>query len=431
MSLIGSGMRESLVEKDSKPTIWRVAWTVTIDLAMIGVGVALAMLGPTLADVAEQVQLDFVAAGSIFTFRASGYLLGASICGPMLDNSSNPAVVFMVPLVMATVGAFAVPTVHHYCLMCSLFVFQGVSMGMLDTGGNSLMLTIWQDSEYKNGHEHAMHFFFGLGAAVAPLVVAFTIDGGLLAMQAWTATAISLCPCCLGFLLLAFTPPPSNEDKDGADKSASIISWPSKTIVFTGVFLFIYVGTEVAYGGYLSEFVKEQLHASAAEGARVTSVYWAMLCAGRFVAALVTSHVNHTTYLAVHIFMAAAAMALLIITNLLQGGSWWGTVAGTSIFGFALAPLFPGAMLLAEETLGRSMKGTEASAVVVLAAFGESICPGAVGLAMHRGAIYFGCFFLATSVVSGCTFAAILNTGGTGTVTDNGKEDPGAFQAQS
>merc|ERR1712176_319252 len=104
---------------------------------------------------------------------------------------------------------------------------------------------------------------------------------------------------------------------------------------------------------------------------------------------------------------------VLSITNLNEEGSWWGTMTGTLIFGFALAPLFPGAMLLAEETLGRGMLGTEAAVIVVLAALGESFCPGIIGLVMTEGITYFGWAFLVMCSFSGLFFVSVLKSGGT------------------
>jgi len=396
--------QQSFLKRKPNPALWRLSWTVTLDLAMFGIGMALAMLGPTLMDVSNQIEVDFVTAGSIFSFRASGYLIGAWACGPLLDNFSNPALVFFLALCLATSGAFAVPCVVHYPLMCVCFSFQGLAMGMLDTGGNTLMLTLWRDSEYQYGHEHAMHFFFGFGAAVAPQVVAWFVAGGDAAMHAWLATSISLCPCCAGFLFLALTAQPKNEHE--GDVGASL----NKIVLLTGFFLFFYVGTEVAYGGYISTFTRTRLDASQVDGAHMTSIYWAMLSVGRLVAALVTSHVNHTKYLAIHLVMAAVAIAILTFSNLCPTGSWHGVLVGTVIFGFALAPLFPGAMLLAEERLGRGMLGTEASVIVVMAALGESICPGVVGLAMAQETIYFGWALLIACTFCGLFFIAVLKT---------------------
>jgi len=51
----------------------------------------------------------------------------------------------------------------------------------------------------------------------------------------------------------------------------------------------------------------------------------------------------------------------------------------TAVFGFALAPLFPGMMLVAEELLKGPLSGRAASLIVVSAAAGEALVPVGTG----------------------------------------------------
>ena len=48
-------------------------------------------------------------------------------------------------------------------------VLQGLGSGFLDTGGNSLLLSIWAGRD-SGPYMHALHFTFGLGAFTAPLL---------------------------------------------------------------------------------------------------------------------------------------------------------------------------------------------------------------------------------------------------------------------
>ncbi|CAK0910644.1 unnamed protein product [Prorocentrum cordatum] len=79
----------------------------------------------------------------------------------------------------------------------------------------------------------------------------------------------------------------------------------SSVVLGSGVFLFVYVGIEVAFGGYVDAFAQERtwLGASKLDAAQLTSVYWGALCLGRLVAAAATSHVHHARYLAMHLVL--------------------------------------------------------------------------------------------------------------------------------
>merc|ERR1712187_1008516 len=145
---------------------------------------------------------------------------------------------------------------------------------------------------------------------------------------------------------------------------------------------FLYVGSEVTYGGFITIFLEGHLSINSEAATAMASLYWGMLSLGRLVATAVTSYVNHTNYLLAHLFAGIAAMSVLggVSTNpaliTMNSLGWWsGVVAPTAVVGFAFAPLFPGALLLAEELLGGAMSGRAASMILLAGASGESFFP--------------------------------------------------------
>jgi len=354
----------------------RLSWTVFINLGMLGIGVALAMLGPTLIPFSEQLHTSLAETSALFTFRASGYLVGALVCGKLLDTTGNPAFVLLLPLAGTCAGSFAFPFLTSYWLAGFLFIFQGLAMGMLDTGGNVLIMAIWRDSKYLNGHMHAMHFFFGLGALVAPLFVSAWVGRGLDPMSAWVVTGAVVAPSVLGFFILGFTSQP----KTVTDESAAGPVF-SKTIVLAGAFLFAYMGNEVGYGGYITAYASTWLKASDLASTNLATLYWASLCLGRVVAAFVTPYVNHIKYIFGHVIGALLAAVILTSVTAHYPGSaeegstgWWlGVVLPTAGIGLALAPLFPGMVLIVEEIQQAPLTGTAASVIVTCAALGEML----------------------------------------------------------
>lgn len=82
----------------------------------------------------------------------------------------------------------------------------------------------------------------------------------------------------------------------------------------------------------------------------------------------------------------------------------------TALFGFALAPLFPGALLIAAELLGvEELSGRAASVSVAMAALGEMLLPLGVGALFDVRPTYFCWAQLALCVVAGGLF---LGNGG-------------------
>lgn len=379
-------------------------WTVVLNMTMVGIGIALAMLGPTLLRLTDHLDVTLATAGSLFTFRASGYLSGALASGWLLDRLSNPAAIFLVPLCCACAGCCGIPFVTWYPLACLLFFFQGFTMGMLDVGGNVLLLALWRGSDWLNGFMHALHFFFGLGAFISPLLVGCWVARGGAAVDVWLATGVLMVPSCLGLLVLALAPQPKMTPEPPGESALNRI------VVLTSVLLGVYVGSEVNFGGFIDTYAIRWTGADEASGAWLTSAYWGTFTLGRLAAAAITPYVNHMRYLVVHLGVAVVSIVLLTWATTTAGASadpsrWWlGVVTPSALFGFALAPLFPGAMLVAEELLGRGMSGMAASIMVAGAALGEMILPLLTGLLMDVRLTLFCWAQLACCVVVGALF---------------------------
>merc|ERR1711920_366031 len=97
------------------------------------------------------------------------------------------------------------------------------------------------------------------------------------AVSAWLAVGAGFAPTCVCFLLLSLAPQPRTGKDSPTEVTVPRVIWS------TGAFLFIYVGIEVAYGGYIDAFAREWLGISVADAAQLTSLYWAALCFGRLV----------------------------------------------------------------------------------------------------------------------------------------------------
>lgn len=237
-----------------------------------------------------------------------------------------------------------------------------------------------------------------MGAALAPEIVRALLLRGIGALDAWLYVGAALLLTCVGMLLLAVAgpvlraPDAPEEDAD-KDKAAS----KSRFVFMTGAFLFVYVGIEVSFGGYIDVFSVRWLDESKVQGATLTSIYWGALCVGRAVAALVTPFVHHARYLAWQLLLAIASAAALWVaaeapTEDVEPGSsgWWlGVVAPTACFGFTIAPLFPGALLVVEELLGHALPARDAGRVVGAAAAGEMTLPLLVGALFSVSPISF------------------------------------------
>ncbi|CAE8581342.1 unnamed protein product [Polarella glacialis] len=337
---------------------------------------------------------------------ASGYLLGATVGGRVLDRSPNPARLLLVSTGCSAFSTALLPQLRSVVLVNASLLCQGGVMGLLDTGGNVLMLTVWRGSRHVNAAVHGFHFLFGLGAFLAPVFVSTCLRFGLEAMQAWVVAGLSFVPACLGLMLLVLQPQPKTGSQAGADSPLGSI------VLITGAFLFAYVGLEVAFGGYIDAFAVRHLQVSPLAGASLTSVYWGALCISRLAATLLTPYVNHLRYIQLHLLLACVSMAAFGVVSWSQPVDSTplaqSVILFTFLYGFALGPLFPGALLVAEEKLAvtkETLDGRAAGFTVACAALGEMCLPLLTGFFFAQEATSFAPVQLVVCCLAGIIFA--------------------------
>ncbi|CAE8667530.1 unnamed protein product [Polarella glacialis] len=364
------------------------------------------MLGPTLFDLAEDLGMSAAAAASLFAIRAGGYLLGATMGGRCLDRSSNPARLLLVSIGCTAFSTALLPRMRSVVLVGASLLCQGGVTGLLDTGGNVLMLTVWRGSRHVNAAVHGFHFLFGLGFFLAPVCVSTCLRFGLEAMQAWVVAGLSFVPACLGLMLLVLQPQPqTGSQQDGADTPIGSI------VLITGAFLFAYVGLEVAFGGYIDPFAVRHLLVSPVAGASLTSFYYAALCISRLAATLLTPYVNQLRYIQLHMLLACFSMAAFGVVSWSQPADAMplaqAVILFTFLYGFAIGPLFPGAFLVAEEKLAvtnEKLDGRAAGFTVACAALGEMWLPLLTGLFFAQEATSFALVQLVVCSLAGIIF---------------------------
>lgn len=137
--------------------------------AFFSLGLCIAIPGPTFLSPITELQANISPISSIYAARTSGYLIG-SVIGGFLFDYFNRLFLLFISLLLTAVFITVTPWCHVLWLLQACMVFLGMTMGFLDTGGNVLCLDLW--GRNSGPFMQALHFSFGLGAFVAPLLAA-------------------------------------------------------------------------------------------------------------------------------------------------------------------------------------------------------------------------------------------------------------------
>eukprot|EP01095_Lingulamoeba_sp_RSL-Kostka_P014839 TRINITY_DN6628_c0_g1_i1.p1 TRINITY_DN6628_c0_g1~~TRINITY_DN6628_c0_g1_i1.p1 ORF type:complete len:429 (-),score=69.11 TRINITY_DN6628_c0_g1_i1:93-1208(-) len=359
--------------------------------------------------------------GSLFTVRGTGYLLGSIIGSKAYDQKRiSTHVVLMISVFIIGLICFIIPFITSLWMILGSFLFIGFAAGLIDVGGNTLLMWAWKDK--VSGYMQLLHFFFGIGAFGFPFYLAllqfFFSESMSVSIGYWSVTVM-----CLSGILLMFvkSPKPDNEDdiekpdnlnsndeddvinmnnliegdhldeEDGRkeivnDYKSEISNNLKKVlyyfinlntsqnwmIIVCSIILFFYVGAEVNYGAYIYYYAKDNGWADSQEADMLTSLFWMFLTLGRLIAAGISSKVSVTIMLFTNIVGSLISMIILGIATLSTDIRILIKIllySMTCTLGLFMSSLYPSVVSI-PANLNLKVTGQSTSIMVIFASFG-------------------------------------------------------------
>lgn len=340
----------------------------------VALGLAYAVLGPTLTDLAANVGTDLTRVAYVLSARGLGYLVGSLVGGRLYDTiKGNP--VMAGSLMVAAAILLAMPFVSVLWLLVGFAFLLGAFLGAVDVGGNTLLVWLHRDKvgPYMNG----LHFFFGVGAFLSPVVIAqaVTLTGGI--RWGYWGLAVLLLPVVV---FLARIPSPSGASDDEARTPPRAESRPRNTgsqnarlVGLIALFFFLYVGAESSFGGWIATYAKVMGMGDAVTAAYLTSAFWGAMTVGRLLSVPLAAHFSPRQVLAGDLVGCLASVLVLIVWMGSPIATWIGTFGA----GLSMASIFPTAISLAERHL--KITGTVTSLFFVGASLGGMSLPLLIG----------------------------------------------------
>jgi fucose permease len=118
--------------------------------------------------------------------------------------------------------------------------------------------------------------------------------------------------------------------------------------LLSGVLIFIYVGTEVATGGWIASYAQRLGESTSGFGTITPSFFWAGLLIGRAAAPAVLRWMSEAALVLISLFAAGAGLVVI------QAGSSLMTVSsGAYLAGLGLAAVFPTTFAIFTRHFGR------------------------------------------------------------------------------
>jgi fucose permease len=268
------------------------------------------------------------------------------------------------------------PVIASFPLLLVIMGLLGAAQGSLDVGGNTLL--VWLHGSRVGAYMNGLHFFFGVGAFIAPLVLAqVSLATGRIQEGFWLM-AVYMLPVALWLARLP-SPAPRQEEHPVASQKTY---W--KSVVLVMAFLFVYVAIEASYGGWIYTYGILLTGLDAPAAAHLTALFWLTFTIGRLAAVPFARRMHPS-----RILLAALAVCLVSLAVMLfEPHSVGALFIGTGGLGAGLAAIFPTTFSLAERRI--PLNGRITAWFMVGASGGGLSLPWLVGqLFDHYGAQVF------------------------------------------
>ena len=341
-------------------------WTLRYYLLFICLGLSVGLLGPTLPSLADQTQTRVGQLGTLFLAGAFGGLLGTLLGSRLFDRVRGHPALGIAQLISAFLIALY-PVIPSAWILLVVVIGKGVADGFINTGANTLL--VWTHKEKSSPYMNALHFCFGLGAFLAPFLVAqlLAISGG----YRWAFWALAALGGLAGLSLLTLKKNPQHAQSTSTVKETTRINYP--LVISAMLFLFFYVGAEIAFAGWIYTYAFTLDLADATMAAYLTSGFWLTFTIGRLISIPLAARLAPQRMIAA----ALAGCLIILLTALLLPMTsslvWIMAVA----LGLCMAPIWPSGFTLA----GQSLKLTaRVSGIILLGdSLGGMILPWLVG----------------------------------------------------
>jgi FHS family Na+ dependent glucose MFS transporter 1 len=345
----------------------KIAQTAAYYGGYVVIGMFAASLGPTLPNLAAHTGSHLNEISSLFTARSLGYLLGSLIMGRLYDRLPGHHLLAGT-LVLTAAMMVLTPVMPLLVLLTLVQLLWGAAISTLDVGVNTLLL--WVHRGRSGPYMTAGHVFFGAGALFTPVVVAHLLR--LSGDVDWAYWALALPVLPLAALLLRLPSPQRQVDLPVPEAHTS--GRASPWLVFlTALFIFMYVGIESGFGGWIFTYAKTLGMGSETTSAYLNAAFWTAFTVGCVVATPLAARFRPRYILFGDVAGCLVSLTVILLWPGSRAALWIGTIG----VGMSIASVFPVTLTLAERRM--PITSTVTSWLFVGAGAGGMVLPWLIG----------------------------------------------------
>jgi fucose permease len=336
-------------------------------VGFVSLGLPDTVLGAAWPAIRAELGLPLDTAGAALLVTTAGVVLSSVWSGRLRQRWGNGAVLVSSTL-LAALGLLINAGAAGFGHMLLAASVAGLGGGAIDACLNEFVAR-----RYSARHMNWLHAFWGVGASLGPMVVAGVLARG----GSWRLAYAALGSVEL-ILVLSFVQTRRFWNHDPLEAAAPGTEGGGgarrRGLWSVGLF-FAYGGLEASTGLWAATLLVETRHASAALASLGVALYWAGLCAGRFLIGAKADAWGPARVLRWTVWAALAAAAALAIPGTLTCIF----MLALALLGLALAPIYPLAMHDTPRRFGAELGAKLVGYQVAAAALGVASVPWLLG----------------------------------------------------
>jgi MFS family permease len=332
----------------------------------------LALLGPSVPSIMEDLRISYTQAGLFFTFLSFGSLLGTSL-GAFATDHLNRKRIFIVSTLCLAAGLIVTALSRTYYLIILAIFLMSMLGSPIGAVSQSIMLSLFPQKRER--YLSLQTFFAASGSFLSPLIV----TAALLLGFPWRAPF--LFAAILAIILLVFAlrlrlAPMQTRPGEEKQRTARLLKDPA--LIVSALFIFLSIGPDIGFSYWLTEHFLTDLGAEKRWANAIVTVYLAGVLFGRGILPRILR-----THSGVRVIPVAAAIALAGFAGFHFLEPIILKTVCVCVYGMGVAPIFP--LLMAWET-GRfpGNPGTATGILFGAMSLGGMVFPVLIGRIAER-----------------------------------------------
>jgi MFS transporter, FHS family, Na+ dependent glucose transporter 1 len=332
--------------------------------SFISLGATVALTGPALPWLARHTASRLDQISIIFVASSLGYMGGSQLGGRAYDHLPGHRIQALA-LLLISLGIALVPVLNSLWLLVAIIFVLGMLQGALDTGCNILLT--WIHGEKVGPFMNALHFFYGVGAFIAPLIFARVILAANEIQWAYWSFSLVTLPIAVWFWFLPSPPIRTKEITEARKRPLNGL------LLLIVLFFAFHVGLELGFGNWIYTFSTQLNMVSDTGAAYLTSAFWGAFTLARLLGVGISTRLRSQTILVADLTGCLVGFAILLLWPSSSLALWVGTI----VIGLSIASVFATGMAFADQRL--SLTGEMTGWILVGSGIGGMVSPWLIG----------------------------------------------------